>query len=104
MSKRRLGALLVGAVLLSVACGGGSSPEALEKRAQAFWDARVAKDHARAYAYLDPAWRAGFSMEQWAGFSLGIVEVPSCPVDVSVISVRSKPFSQQARQRFRSFS
>jgi hypothetical protein len=74
MSKMRSGVLLIAVALLCAACGGGDTPDALQKRAQAYWDARVAKDHARAYAYLDPGWRASFSMEQWVGFSQGIIE------------------------------
>jgi hypothetical protein len=89
MNRFRIAVLLVALAGLCLACNGQSGPEALQERAQAYWDSRVAQDFARSYSYLDPAWRAGFSMEQWVGFSQGIIEWTRADVRKAVVHGRT---------------
>ena len=63
-----------GCLLLSLAGCTNASPEELRRRAQSFWDAKVAKDYGRSYAYLEPAWRSHLTLEQWIGLSQGVIE------------------------------
>jgi hypothetical protein len=65
---RRAAAALTAALLLS-ACAGlsdsGTPEEQVARRAQARWDALVKRDFDAAYAYIQPAYRAVVSIEDY---------------------------------------
>ena len=82
-SKNPLAIAVVAVSVLGMLASGGCGPRdpaaALKARAQAFWDAKVAKDHARSHAYLEPVWKAKMPLETWIT-SHGLVEWPRAEV------------------------
>jgi hypothetical protein len=71
------------AALLLPGCA-GDPQEALQGRAEDYWEARVAKDPARSYAFLEPAWRAEMTLADWTS-SHGGVEWPRAVVYRAVV-------------------
>ena len=95
---RRLFAVMLVAILLSACAAAPSLVNDLEVRAQARWDALLARDYATAYSYYSPGYRSSttvvdFEIAQrvrrvvWTG---GKVQDSSCSGDVCTVNTLTR--------------
>ncbi len=114
MIKTRKVLLLVSAVLLLAGCATGPEPPApeqtLEERAQARWEALIARDYGEAYQYQSPGFRRSNPMDAFArdqgrrpfNFLFAEVQGSECEQDdrcTVTVRVRYQPTSGPAELR-----